>query len=45
MVDQNSFAPIETARLEWLKLEAGGPEAVAHEFFHWQKPEHAQEEP
>jgi ketose-bisphosphate aldolase len=39
-VDQNSFALIETARLEWIKFQAGGPEAVAHEFFRWQKPEH-----
>jgi ketose-bisphosphate aldolase len=38
VVDQNSFALIETARLEWLKFEAGGPEAVAREFFRWQNP-------
>jgi fructose-bisphosphate aldolase, class II len=40
VVDQNSFALIETARLEWLKFEASGPEAVAREFFRWQNPEH-----
>jgi fructose-bisphosphate aldolase class II len=40
VVDQNSFAMIETARLEWIKFEAGGPEAVAREFFRWQNPEH-----
>ncbi|MBE3066318.1 MAG: class II fructose-bisphosphate aldolase [Chloroflexi bacterium] len=40
VVDQNSFALIETARLEWLKFEAGGPEAVAKEFFRWQVPNH-----
>lgn len=40
VVDQNSFALIETARLDWLKFEAGGPEAVAREFFRWQKPAH-----
>jgi ketose-bisphosphate aldolase len=40
VVDQNSFALIETARLEWLKFEAGGPEAVATEFFRWQIPNH-----
>ena len=40
VVDNNSFALIETARLEWLKFEAGGPEAVAAEFFKWQSPEH-----
>ena len=40
VVDQNSFALIETARLEWIKFEAGSPEDVAREFFRWQKPEH-----
>jgi ketose-bisphosphate aldolase len=40
VVDQNSFALIETARLEWLKFEAQSPEAVAKEFFRWQNPEH-----
>jgi ketose-bisphosphate aldolase len=38
VVDQNSFAMIETARLEWFKFEAGGPDAVAQEFFRWQDP-------
>jgi len=40
VVDRKSFALIETARLEWLKFEAGGPEAVAKEFFRWQVPDH-----
>jgi fructose-bisphosphate aldolase class II len=40
VVDQNSFALIETARLEWIKFEAGGLEAVAREFFHWQNQAH-----
>ncbi len=40
VVDQNSFALIETARLEWFKFEAGGPQAVAEEFFRWQVPDH-----
>ena len=40
VIDQNSFALIETARLEWIKFEAGGPEAVAREFFRWQNPQH-----
>ena len=40
VVDQNSFALIETARLEWIKFEAGGPEAVAREYLRWQNPEH-----
>lgn len=29
VVDLNSLALIETARLEWLKFEADGPDAVA----------------
>ena len=40
VVDQDSFAMIETARLEWVKFEAVGPEAVAKEFFRWQNPDH-----
>ena len=40
VVDQNSFALIETARLEWIKFEAVGPQAVATEFFRWQNPQH-----
>lgn len=40
VVDLDSFALIETARLEWLKFEAGGPEQVAREFFRWQDPQH-----
>jgi ketose-bisphosphate aldolase len=40
VVDRNSFALIETARLEWFKFEAGSPEAVAKEFFRWQVPDH-----
>jgi ketose-bisphosphate aldolase len=40
VVDQDSFAMIETARLEWVKFEAVGPDAVAKEFFRWQNPDH-----
>jgi len=40
VVDQNSFALVETARLEWYKFEAGGPAAVAAEFERWRSPEH-----
>jgi len=40
VVDQDSFAFIETARLEWLKFEAGDPETVAKEFFRWEDPDH-----
>lgn len=38
-IDQNCFAMIETARLEWYKFEAQSPEAVAKEFFRWQDPD------
>jgi ketose-bisphosphate aldolase len=40
VVDQNSFALIETARLEWIKFEAGGPDVIAREFFRWQVADH-----
>ena len=40
VVDHNSFALIETARIEWIRFEAGGPEAVAKEFFRWQVADH-----
>lgn len=40
VVDLNSFALIETARLEWIKFEAGGLEEIAKEFFRWQDPDH-----
>jgi len=39
VADQDSFAFIETARLEWTKFEAGGPEAVLAEFRRWARPE------
>ena len=38
VVDQDAFALIETARLEWIKFEAGGPEPVMAEFTKWQQP-------
>ncbi len=38
VIDVNSFALIETARLEWLKFEAFGPQAVAKEFYRYQDP-------
>lgn len=40
VVDQDAFALIEVARLEWLKFEAGSPEAVAREFARWMMPDH-----
>jgi fructose-bisphosphate aldolase class II len=40
VVDQDAFALIETARLEWIKFEAGGPDQVMAEFQKWQQPDH-----
>lgn len=40
VADLNSFALIETARLEWFKFEAGGPDAVAQEYFRWEQPDY-----
>lgn len=38
--DQDSFAFIETARLEWIKFAARGPKEVLAEFRKWEKPSH-----
>ena len=38
-VDQDAFALIATARLEWFKFEARGPAAVMEEFARWNQPE------
>ncbi len=38
VVDLDSFALIDTARLEWIKFEAGGLAQVAREFARWNKP-------
>ena len=40
VVDQDSFALIEVARLEWTKFGAEGPEAVAHEYARWEDANH-----
>ncbi len=40
VVDQDSFALIEVARLEWLKFEAQSMAAVAAEFARWPAPDH-----
>ncbi len=40
VIDQDAFALVETARLEWIKFEAGGPEQVMVEFQKWQNPDH-----
>ena len=40
VVDLDSFALIDTARLEWKKFEAGGPGQVAKEFARWSRPDY-----
>ena len=40
VVDQDSFALIETARLEWSKFESQGPAAVLEEFMKWNEPDY-----
>ncbi len=40
VVDEDSFALIETARLEWIKFGAQGPAAVMEEFQRWNDPDH-----
>jgi fructose-bisphosphate aldolase class II len=40
VVDQDSFALIETARLEWIKFESQGPSAVLEEFMKWNEPDY-----
>jgi len=40
VVDQDSFALIETARLEWIKFESQSPAAVMEEFMKWNEPDY-----
>jgi fructose-bisphosphate aldolase class II len=40
VVDQECFALVETARLEWIKFNAQGPAAVMQEFLRWNEPEY-----
>ena len=40
IIDQDSVAFIECARLEWYKFEARGPEAVMDEYQKWHHPDH-----
>jgi fructose-bisphosphate aldolase, class II len=40
VVDQDSFALIETARAEWIKGESHSMAAVKQEFDKWSRPEH-----
>jgi fructose-bisphosphate aldolase class II len=40
VVDQDSFALIETARLEWSKFESQGLSAVREEFMKWNEPDY-----
>jgi fructose-bisphosphate aldolase class II len=39
VVDQDSFALVETARLEWIKFESQSPAAVMEEFMKWNEPD------
>ena len=40
VVDQDSFALVEVARIEWLKFECRGPAFVMEEFKRWAVPDH-----
>jgi fructose-bisphosphate aldolase class II len=40
VADQDSFALVEVARLEWVKFESQSPAAVAEEFAKWDQPRH-----
>ena len=40
VVDQDCFALIEVARLEWIKFEAQSPAAVMEEFMKWNEPDY-----
>jgi fructose-bisphosphate aldolase class II len=40
VVDQDCFALIAVARLEWIKFEAQGPAAVIEEFQKWDEPDY-----
>jgi len=40
VADQDSFAFIATARVEWTKFDARGPDAVIAEFRKWDNPAH-----
>jgi ketose-bisphosphate aldolase len=40
IVDLDSFGLIATARLEWIKFEAGGLAQVKNEFARWSKPDY-----
>ncbi len=39
-VEQDAFALVATARLEWVKFESRGPAAVMDEFARWSDPAH-----
>ncbi len=40
VADEDAFALVEVARLEWVKFESGSPAAVAEEFAKWDQPRH-----
>ncbi len=40
VVDQDAFALVAVARLEWIKFESQSPKAVFDEFVKWAEPDH-----
>ena len=40
VADQDAFALVAVARLEWMKFEAKSPAAVQAEFIRWNRPDH-----
>jgi ketose-bisphosphate aldolase len=40
VIDQDCFALVEVARLEWIKFEAQSPAAVLEEFLKWNEPDY-----
>jgi ketose-bisphosphate aldolase len=40
VADQDSFALVGVARLEWIKFESQSPAAVREEFIKWNQPDH-----
>ena len=40
VADQDCFALVEVARLEWIKFESQSPAAVREEFVKWNQPDH-----
>jgi fructose-bisphosphate aldolase class II len=40
IVDQDAFALVTTARLEWIKFGSKGPAEVCQEYLRWARPDH-----